>query len=143
MGPKMAPFIFRKIIFGGHIMFELTINDTVYQFNFGMGFMREINKRVTAPVDGLKDVKKNIGLQYMIASILDGDVEALVDVLDAANKGQNPRATRGLLDAYIDDDETDIDSLFESVIDFLKRANATKKVTMAMVEALEKEKAKA
>lgn len=79
----------------------------------------------------------------MIASILDGDVEALVDVLDAANKGQNPRATRGLLDAYIDDDETDIDSLFESVIDFLKRANATKKVTMAMVEALEKEKAKA
>lgn len=58
MGPKMAPFIFRKIIFGGHIMFELTINDTVYQFNFGMGFMREINKRVSAPVDGLKDVKK-------------------------------------------------------------------------------------
>lgn len=44
-------------------MFELTINDAVYQFNFGMGFLRELNKRVSTPVDGLPDVKKNIGLR--------------------------------------------------------------------------------
>ena len=25
-------------------MFELTINNTVYQFNFGFGFLRDINK---------------------------------------------------------------------------------------------------
>lgn len=71
-------------------MYELTINDVVYQFNFGMGFMREVNKKVCTPVDGLKDVKKNIGLQYLVASILDGDVEALVEILAAANKGQKP-----------------------------------------------------
>ena len=35
-------------------MMELTINGTVYEFNFGMGFLREINKRVQTPVDGLK-----------------------------------------------------------------------------------------
>ena len=122
-------------------MFELTILGTVYAFNFGMGFMREINKKVSAPVDGLKDVKKEIGLQYMVASILDGDIGALVDVLDCANKGQNPRVTRNLLDADIDDEETDIDALFESVIDFLKKTNATKKVMQAMLEALEKAKA--
>ncbi|MFR2188797.1 MAG: tail assembly chaperone, partial [Blautia sp.] len=40
---------------------ELTINGQVYQFNFGMGFMREMNKKVTMPVDGVKDAKKNIG----------------------------------------------------------------------------------
>lgn len=123
-------------------MYELTINDVVYQFHFGMGFMREVNKRISTPVEGLKDVKKNIGLQYLIASIIDGDVEALVDILDAANKGQNPRATRALLDAYIDDENTDIDRLFDEVLDFLRTANATKKVTEAIEKAAEAQKSK-
>ena len=123
-------------------MYELTINDVVYQFNFGMGFMREVNKKVCTPVDGLKDVKKNIGLQYLVASILDGDVEALVEILAAANKGQNPRVTNALLDAYIDDENTDIDKLFEEVIDFLSNANATKKVTHALLKAMEEQKNK-
>ena len=123
-------------------MFELTINGTVFEFNFGMGFMREINKKVSTPVDGLKDVNKNIGLQYTVASVIDGDVEALVDLLDAANKGHSPRVTRTLLDAYIDDESTDIDGLFESVIDFLKSANATKKTMAQLLEAVERQKAK-
>lgn len=123
-------------------MYELTINDVVYQFNFGMGFMREVNRKVCTPVDGLKDVKKNIGLQYLVASILDGDVEALVEILAAANKGQNPRVTNALLDAYIDDENTDIDKLFEEVIDFLSNANATKKVTHALLKAMEEQKNK-
>lgn len=99
-------------------MMELTIDGNVYEFSFGMGFMREINKRVGTSVDGVPDVKKNIGLQYMVASIIDGDVEALVEVLDTANKGKKPRVTRFLLDSYIDDEETDIDALFNEVLDF-------------------------
>ena len=45
-------------------MFELTINEQVYPFNFGMGFMREINRKVKQPIDGLANVEKNIGLRY-------------------------------------------------------------------------------
>ena len=123
-------------------MFEITINGVVYQFHFGMGFLREINKRVGTPVDGLPDVKKNIGLQYMVAGVIDGDLEALVDILDVANKGQNPRITRALLDSYIDDEETDIDKLFADVLDFLRSANATKRTVKALLDALEKERAK-
>lgn len=123
-------------------MFELTIEGNVYQFNFGMGFLREMNKRVSTPVDNLPDVKKNIGLQYVIAGVLDGDLEDLVEVLDCANKGQTPRVTKTLLDNYIDNEETDIEELFESVIDFLKKTNATKKVTLHLLEELEKQKAK-
>ena len=117
-------------------MMELTINGTVYEFNFGMGFLREINKRVQTPVDGLKGVDKNIGLQFTVASIIDGDVEALVDALDIANKGMNPRLTRQALDAYIDDADTDIDGLFSMVIDFLAKANATKKTVASLQEAI-------
>lgn len=124
-------------------MLELTIKDTVYQFNFGMGFMREINKRIGTPVEGLKDVKKNIGLQYMVAGIIDGDLEALSEVLLVANQGQNPRVTSKLIDEYIDSEDTDIDNLFDQVLDFLKSANATKKTVATLLEAIEREKEKA
>lgn len=123
-------------------MFELTIKGDVYQFNFGMGFLREINKKISTPVDGLKDVNKNIGLQYIVSGVIDGDPEALVDLLEVANKGFSPRVSRNLLDSYIDDAETDIDDLFKTVIDFLKNANATKKAVETILEAVEKQKAK-
>ena len=79
--------------------------------NFGMGFLRDVNKKIQVPVDNLKDVSKGIGLKYMIGSVMDGEVEPLVDLLDAANQGQTPRVTKELLDDYIDDPETDIDKL--------------------------------
>lgn len=123
-------------------MLELTIKDVVYKFNFGMGFLHEINKSVAVPVEGLPGVKKNIGLQYAIAGVIEEDLEALVDVLDAANKNQNPRITRNALDAYIDDENTDIDALFAKVIDFLKSANATKSATKKLLKVTEEQRAK-
>lgn len=123
-------------------MHELTINGTVFQFNFGIGFMREINKEVSAPVDGFPGVKKNLGLRYAVANIVDGDIDMLEKVLDYANEGQNPRVTKQALDAYIDDETTDIDKLFEDVLNFLKQTNATRKTTNEILEAVEKEKAK-
>lgn len=123
-------------------MMELTINGEVYQFNFGMGFLREINKRVSVPVDNIPDVKRNIGLSYLISGVIDRDPEDLVSLLEAANKSLTPRVTRQLLDNYIDDPETDIDALFEQVIDFLKSANATKKTTLELLAEVERQKAK-
>ena len=124
-------------------MFELTINGNVYQFRFGMGFLREINKTVKTPVEGVKGLDQHIGLRYKVGGLLDGDPEALVDVLDLANKTENPRVTRALLDSYIDDPETDIDALFEDVLDFLSTNNATKKTVLMLKEMAEAEKAKA
>ncbi len=119
-------------------MFELTIENEVYQFNAGMGFVKEINKTVQIPVDGAPSVKQNAGVRYKIGQLLDGDVEALVDVLDVANKGQNLRATRTLLEKYIEDESTDIDKLFEDVLDFLSNANCTKKAVRELREVAEK-----
>lgn len=117
-------------------MLELTINGKVYEFKFGMGFMREVNKYFQKPIDGIKDAKENVGLQMMVAGIYAKDAEYLVRVLDAANKGFSPRVTVALLDEYIDECE-DIDQLFEDVLDFLKTANATKNVTNQFIEQME------
>ena len=116
-------------------MMELTINGQVYQFNFGMGFLREANKTVTET--NASGVKKNSGANYMIAGIYDGNVEDLVNTLDLANKGLEPRVTKALLDSFIDDPNTDIDQLFEDTLDFLKKANATRKTVMAIEKRIE------
>ena len=121
-------------------MFELTINGQVYQFNFGMSFLRDANKTVSERINNATDKKKDVGATYMIAGIIDGNLEDLVNVLDLANKGQNPRVTRTLLDSYIDDPDTDIDKLFEDVMDFLKKTNATRKTTVAFLKEVEEQK---
>ena len=127
-------------------MFELEMNGQVYQFNFGMGFLREINKTTTVPVKDIPGKVTNMGMQYAFAELLDGNVEALCDVLYIANKSQSPRLTKAAIDTYIDDEGTDIDALFDQVIDFLKNTNATKKETQTVLkrvtEAQEQEKQK-
>ena len=125
-------------------MFELTINETVYQFNFGMGFLREIDPTVTKPIDdGVKGKVQNLGLRYAVGALVDNDPEALVDVLLRANKGCTPRLTQKEIESYIENENTDLDALFEEVLGFLKTANVTKKTTATMLEAVEAEKAKA
>ena len=118
---------------------ELTINGQVFKFNFGMGFLREINK--TAKVHS-GDVDKNVGFRYAVAGIIDRDPETLVDVLYTANSGQDPRVTKPLLDSYIDNESTDIEELFDTVMDFFEKTNATKSLTKKVLEGVEEEKKK-
>ena len=120
---------------------ELTINNNVYQFSFNIGFLRNINKTITVDVDGMDGVKRNVGLRYSIGLLLDGDLETLVDVLELANKGQSTRLTKKAIEEFIDNTETDVDEVFDSVIEGLKQANATKKATLATIEAIEKAQA--
>ena len=100
-------------------MFELTINDKVYPFNFGVGFVREINKTVKVEMSG---VTEDAGLTMALTHIYDGDVVDLVNVLDLANKGKSPRVTKQEL---------------EDVIGFFTTSNATKKRAEKLFKSLE------
>jgi hypothetical protein len=120
-------------------MFELEINGEVYQFNFGFGFLREINKTQKTTSNGLT---KEVGFQMKVAGLVDGDVLDLLDVLFVANEGQTPRITKKALEAYIEDPKTDIDSLFTQVLDFLKTNNVTKKLALKAIELLEEQEKK-
>ena len=123
-------------------MYELEMNGQVVQLNFGMGFLREINRTVSTPVNGLDGVTQNIGLRYTVAKLIDKDVEALVKVISVANKGCEPRVTEGTIDAFVENEETDVDEVFENILGFLKKANATKNATLEVIKEVEKEKAK-
>jgi len=121
---------------------ELTINDKVYNFKAGMGFLRKANKRVTKKVEGTQK-EKEIGMALLAAGLIDGDIEDLLTVLNLTNEGQDPRVTMAELEGYIEDDSTDIDALFESVLDFLSQANVCKKTIANLKERIAEQQAKA
>ena len=123
-------------------MFELTINGTVYQFKFGMGFLREINKTVVQTAQDNKNAKRNMGFQWLLSGVFDGDLESLVEILLVANRTEENRVTAKMLDTYIEDECPDVDQLFEDVLGFLRSANATKKTVAALDKMIADEKAK-
>ena len=123
-------------------MFELTINEKVYPVNFGFGFRREIDPKVTRKIDGVNGKVENLGLQTAIAGVMDGDVEEIVNVIDAANKGCEPRITRKELEEYLENESTDLDALCEKLLDFFGRANCTKKTVEMLNKMIAEQKAK-
>ena len=106
-----------------------------------MRFLKDINKKIETPIDFGSSIKQQIGLQYYVSLLLDEDVEALSMVLLTANAGQKLNITPTIIENYFDDPETDLDDLFERVMEGLETANATKKTVAKVKENLEKAKA--
>lgn len=122
------------------MVLELTINDKVYEFKAGIGFLRDANKRVQQKIEG-SDRVKDTGLQFLVAGLIDGEVEDLIDALDLMNKGFEPRLTKKQIEEYIEEVE-DIDKLFDDVLGFLKNANVSKRITNNLLKAVEEQKKK-
>lgn len=117
-------------------MFELTINGTVYSFKFGIGFVKEVSGRRKITLDN--GMKEDAGLEYVIAKIQEGDIITLADVLELGNRyAGEPRLTRSVIEGYLEDENTDIDKVFDDVLDFFERSNATKKKAKMIKEATE------
>lgn len=121
-------------------MMELEMNGQRYGFKFGLGFLREMNKKVTMPDESVPKKNKEVGFKYYAALFLDDDVPALIEILETANKGQEPRVTNQVICDYIDDPDTDLDALFEEVKDFLLKANATRKDMKKLADTIEENK---
>ena len=122
-------------------MFELTIKDKVYQFRFGMGFVREIDKTRQQKADN--GITQNVGLQYAIAALIDEDLVEVVNILEIANRTEKDRVSKPLLDEYIEDENTDCEALCKEILDFFEKGNCTKKKTAAVMALVEAERAKA
>lgn len=116
---------------------EIEVNGETYQLVAGFGFLHEVNERVTVDVPNTKN-KKEVGLKFMVASIMDGDIDALVDCIFCMNIGQTPRLKKTDIERYLEDVE-DIDKVFEDVINFLSQANVCKKEVKSLMTSMQKE----
>lgn len=115
---------------------ELTIENKTYNFRFGIGFVRYLDGKSSIEQNG---VQFGIGLETLIPNLLTGNTVTLSDCLFVANRTENSRVTQEQLDNYIDNENTNIDDLFDDVLKELKKSNATKKkAEMLMKEYDEK-----
>ena len=119
--------------------FEIIMNGTPYSFNFGMGFLKTINSRATEKAPNT-NYSVNVGAKLLMAQVMSDDVEALCEVLMIANKGETPRLNQKDLYEFIEDESTDIEALFEQVVDFFGKANATKMIYKELKALTETEK---
>ena len=113
---------------------ELVINGTTYEFNFGMGFLRQVEPMHQQKSQG---VTQNIGLIVEIAKVLDGDITALYGILRMANKGLTPRLEQAEFDKWIEDPATDIEEVFKEVEGFFANSNCCKKVYQKLTQNTE------
>lgn len=120
---------------------ELTINGKVYQFKASIAFMRLANNLVEEKVDNTNLAQK-VGLRYLIAGLIDGDVEQLINALDFMNTGFDQRLTRKEIEDFIEDENVDVDGIFEMVLDFLSKANVSKRTCNVLMEQVNREKAR-
>lgn len=109
-------------------------------FKFGFGFMKEINKTDKVKENG---IEKEVGMRTAIAGIIDGDVSDLANVLFYGSRTEEEKPTMKEIEAFIEDESTDIEEVFKTVLDFLKSANVTKKTTMQLVNYWKKQMEKA
>lgn len=112
---------------------ELIINDKAYEFKFGIGFVKQLDEKYSLTQNGLTF---GIGLETLIPNLLTGSVIALSECLYLANKTESPRVSASALDSYIEDENTDIEELFDKVVDELKKSNATKLKARTLLDQL-------
>ncbi len=116
---------------------ELVVKGHPYPLRFGLKFVKEVNGRESTPVDGLVGVEQGIGLNLMIANIIDGSIEDLASAILTANKTEEPRLNEDDLMAYLEDESTNIDDVFEKVLGFFEKANCTRKLFKNVQESVE------
>lgn len=116
---------------------QLEINGTTFEFRFGIGFMKEIQSRYKEMASISVAIPN--GFKYVVASMLDGHIEDLFDILYTANKTEKTRITEKSLMEYLEDESTDIESLIQEVKSFLLQANASKSLMNQIMEALAEE----
>lgn len=113
----------------------LKINGRECPLNFGIGFIRELDKKYY--VQAQSGNKFGNGLETRVPYLLTGDVIALSEFIymgTARMEAGRPSAQD--VDEYIDTVD-DIEKLFDTVVDELKKSNACKMKVQDLLKSLE------
>lgn len=119
---------------------EYEIDGKMYQFKASFGFLHEVNSKIKIEVSEFKATQQK-GLVWLVANMVDGDADALVNTLYAMNLGMQPRVTKSALESFLEE-HSDIESVFDEVLSFLFQANVCKKTLKEVKKLYEEQKAK-
>ena len=120
-------------------MYTREINGKLCEFNFGLGFVREIDKSVL--VDGDDKRKHKMGLTYAIAGLMDCDFEKLLDCLAIGSKYARGEAlSRSDIESWMDTEDFDLVKECGDMLDFFEKCSFTKKKTADLKQMVVKDK---
>ncbi|MCM0724308.1 tail assembly chaperone [Latilactobacillus curvatus] len=104
---------------------NLTINGQEQELNFGVRFVRELDKVAGINKDG---VQLGFGLTRSLPGMQTYNPATLSDVIYAATATNSPRPSRNDVDDYIDSIESidELEKVFEEVNQGIDKANALK-----------------
>ncbi|HJA24231.1 MAG TPA: tail assembly chaperone [Candidatus Limosilactobacillus intestinavium] len=112
---------------------QIKIKNKNYDLNFGVRFVRELDK-----LAGMK-VKQNgieqsfgMGITMTMPSLRQYDPATLATVLYCATWDNAKRPSLNDIDDFIDDSDTDLIKLFDNVLTEMNKANAVKVVVSKM-----------
>ena len=110
----------------------VTIDGTDYEIRFGIGFVRNLDKKYERTEHG---TTFGLGLESTIPFLLTDNVLVLSELIYEGTCHLKKRPTQAQVDAYIDNCE-DIDALLSEVKEELKNQNATRKKYAAMAAGM-------
>lgn len=114
----------------------LTINDIDYEIKFGIGFVRRLDEKYYTK--GVAGAQFGLGLESRLPLLLAGDTLVLAEFLYMGTAHLDKRPKQADIDDFIDT-VGDIDALFDEVVDELKKQNATRRKTLKITEAFDKD----
>lgn len=101
---------------------EIKINGKNVELNFGVAFVRELDKVAGMKVNGQSF---GFGLTKSLPALQAYDPAVLADVLYCAAWDNNPRPTQKAIDEFIDTD-SDLEKVFDEVNKAIAESNAVK-----------------
>ena len=120
-------------------MYTKEINGKLCEFNFGIGFVREIDKQKL--VDGDDKQKHKMGLTYAIAGLMDCDFEKLIDCLVIGSKyAPGEDLSRKEIEEWMDSEDFDLERECGDLLDFFAKCNFTKKKARELEQAISRDK---
>lgn len=109
---------------------NLTINGKDYTLNFGIKFIREVDKQTETVTNG---IKFSTGLNPILSQLVQGSITALADIIKYATITNTSRPSADEIDEYIDSLSADeYDTLVENVLEAIKESNAGRKAFLAV-----------
>lgn len=118
-------------------MYTREINGKIYEFKFGIGFVRDIDK--TQMTKGDDGNQQKVGLVYAIAGLMDGDFEKLIDCLMLGNKyAAGERLERKTIEEWLESDGVDLEQECRDLLDFFETSNFTRRKMTDLKETLQK-----
>lgn len=104
-------------------MKQIEINGTNYDLNFGIGFIREMDKRYEVNGNG---VSFGMGIQAAVVYLQDYNPVILADIIQSATITSRVRPTIGQIEQWIEQQGDDLEKAFDDFLSTLKTAPMTK-----------------